>query len=90
VLTLEEAAKLRLMGVEQPFMLLEGIFGADEIAACAELDLWPVLHHAASSTGCNSSRRQTIQVFSSSQRHASAGFLLPIMRPRRAGERLSE
>ena len=47
VLTLEEAANLRLMGVEQPILLLEGIFGADEIAACAELDLWPVLHHAA-------------------------------------------
>ena len=47
VLTLEEAANLRLMGVEQPIMLLEGIFGVDEIAACAELDLWPVLHHAA-------------------------------------------
>lgn len=47
VLTLEEAANLRLMGVEQPILLLEGIFGADEIAACAELDLWPVLHHVA-------------------------------------------
>ena len=47
VLTLEEAANLRQMGVEQPILLLEGIFGADEIAACAELDLWPVLHHAA-------------------------------------------
>jgi alanine racemase len=47
VLTLEEAANLRLMGVEQPILLLEGIFGADEIAACAELDLWPVLHHSA-------------------------------------------
>ncbi len=47
VLTLEEAANLRLMGVEQPILLLEGIFGADEIATCAELDLWPVLHHAA-------------------------------------------
>jgi len=46
VLTLEEAANLRQMGVEQPILLLEGIFGADEIAACAELDLWPVLHHA--------------------------------------------
>ena len=46
VLTLEEAANLRLMGVEQPILLLEGVFGADEIAACAELDLWPVLHHA--------------------------------------------
>ncbi len=47
VLTLEEAANLRLMGVEQPILLLEGIFGADEIPVCAELDLWPVLHHAA-------------------------------------------
>ena len=47
VLTLEEAANLRLMGVEQPIILLEGMFGADEIAACAELDLWPVLHHTA-------------------------------------------
>ncbi|HEX7971924.1 MAG TPA: alanine racemase [Thiobacillus sp.] len=47
VLMLEEAANLRLMGVEQPILLLEGIFGADEIATCAELDLWPVLHHAA-------------------------------------------
>lgn len=44
VLTLEEAANLRLMGVEQPILLLEGIFGPDEIATCAELDLWPVLH----------------------------------------------
>ena len=47
VLTLEEAANLRQMGVEQPILLLEGVFGADEIATCAELDLWPVLHHAA-------------------------------------------
>ena len=47
VLTLEEAANLRLMGVEQPILLLEGLFGADEIATCAELDLWPVLHQAA-------------------------------------------
>jgi alanine racemase len=46
VLTLEEAANLRLMGVEQPILLLEGLFGVDEIATCAELDLWPVLHHA--------------------------------------------
>ena len=45
VLTLEEAANMRLMGVEQPILLLEGLFSADEIATCAELDLWPVLHH---------------------------------------------
>lgn len=47
VLTLDEAASLRQMGVEQPILLLEGIFSADEIAACADLDLWPVLHHGA-------------------------------------------
>ncbi|AAZ98053.1 alanine racemase [Thiobacillus denitrificans ATCC 25259] len=46
VLTLEEAASLRQMGVDKPILLLEGIFDAGEIAACAELDLWPVLHHA--------------------------------------------
>jgi len=27
-------------------LLLEGVFSPDEIATCAELDLWPVLHHA--------------------------------------------
>ena len=47
VLTLEEAANLRLMGVEQPILLLEGLFGPDEISTCAELNLWPVLHHVA-------------------------------------------
>ncbi len=47
VLTLEEAANLRLMGVEQPILLLEGFFGPDEIASCAELNVWPVLHQAA-------------------------------------------
>ena len=47
VLTLEEAANLRQMGVGKPILLLEGLFGADEIAACVEMDLWPVLHHPA-------------------------------------------
>lgn len=47
VLTLEEAASLRQMGVEQPILLLEGMFSPGEVAACAELDLWPVLHHQA-------------------------------------------
>lgn len=45
VLTLEEAANLRLMGIEKPILLLEGVFGADEIATCVDLGLWPVLHH---------------------------------------------
>lgn len=47
VLTLEEAANLRLMGVEQPILMLEGLFSPDEIASCAELDVWPVLHQPA-------------------------------------------
>ncbi|MFN3543910.1 MAG: alanine racemase [Thiobacillus sp.] len=47
VLTLEEAANLRQMGVEQPILMLEGLFSPDEVAACAELDVWPVLHHWA-------------------------------------------
>ncbi len=47
VLTLDEAANLRLMGVEQPILLLEGLFGAGDLAACGELDLWPVLHQPA-------------------------------------------
>jgi alanine racemase len=47
VLTLEEAANLRQMGVGKPILLLEGLFGADEVAACAEMDLWPVLHHVS-------------------------------------------
>ena len=47
VLTLEEAANLRQMGVEQPILMLEGLFSPDEVAACAELDLWPVLHQRA-------------------------------------------
>ncbi|MEQ1592137.1 MAG: alanine racemase [Thiobacillaceae bacterium] len=46
VLTLEEAANLRSMGVSKPILLLEGVFDASELAACAELDLCPVIHHA--------------------------------------------
>jgi alanine racemase len=47
VLTLEEAANLRMMGIRKPILLLEGVFGADEWSACSELDVWPVLHHQA-------------------------------------------
>lgn len=47
VLTLEEAANLRLMGVEQPILMLEGLFSPDEITSCAELNVWPVLHQTA-------------------------------------------
>lgn len=47
VLTLDDAAALRAAGVGQPILLLEGVFSGDEFATCAELDLWPVLHHDA-------------------------------------------
>jgi alanine racemase len=47
VLSLEEAANLRMMGIRKPILLLEGVFGADEWSACSELDVWPVLHHQA-------------------------------------------
>lgn len=47
VLTLEEAANLRMMGIRKPILLLEGVFGADEWGACSELGVWPVLHHQA-------------------------------------------
>ena len=45
VLTVEEAANLRQMGVEKPILLLEGPFQAGEMATIAELDLIPVLHN---------------------------------------------
>jgi alanine racemase len=46
VLTLEEAANLRQMGVTKPILLLEGPFQAGEMAAVAHLDLMPVIHTA--------------------------------------------
>lgn len=45
VLTVEEAANLRQMGVEKPILLLEGPFQAGEMATIADLDLMPVLHN---------------------------------------------
>ena len=44
VLTLEEAANLRQMGVRQPILLLEGPFSVDELQVCAALDVWPMIH----------------------------------------------
>lgn len=46
VLTVEEAANLRQMGVEKPILLLEGPFQAGEMASISRLDLMPVLHAA--------------------------------------------
>jgi alanine racemase len=44
VLTVDEAANLRQMGVDKPILLLEGFFQASELPAIVELGLIPVLH----------------------------------------------
>ncbi len=44
VLNIEEAVKLRQMGIEKPILMLEGPFDADEMSAYSELNLIPVLH----------------------------------------------
>ena len=44
VLNIEEAVKLRQVGIEKPILMLEGPFDADEMSAYSELNLTPVLH----------------------------------------------
>ena len=43
---LEEALELRAAGIEQPILLLEGVFAPDEVDAVVRHDLWIVVHHA--------------------------------------------
>jgi alanine racemase len=43
---LEEALELRAAGIEQPILLLEGVFAPDELDAVVRHDLWIVVHHA--------------------------------------------
>lgn len=43
---LEEALELRAAGIEQPILLLEGIFDAAELDDVVRHDLWIVVHHA--------------------------------------------
>lgn len=45
VLTLDEALDLRECGLQQPILLLEGLFGAEELAAAAQQRLMPVVHN---------------------------------------------
>ncbi len=45
VACIEEARLLRDGGVEEPVVLLEGFFEADELAEVADLALTPVIHH---------------------------------------------
>lgn len=44
VACIEEALELRKAGIEQPVLLLEGFFHADELALCAEYGFWLVIH----------------------------------------------
>lgn len=43
---LEEALELRAAGIEQPILLLEGVFTPDELDEVIRHDLWIVVHHA--------------------------------------------
>ncbi len=44
VLNIDEAVSLRQAGIEKPVLLLEGPFDAEDMNACAEFNLMPVLH----------------------------------------------
>jgi alanine racemase len=44
VLNIDEAVTLRQMGIEKPILMLEGPFDAEEMGACIEFNLMPVLH----------------------------------------------
>ncbi len=44
VACLEEALELRVAGIKQPIVLLEGFFSADELALIVANDLWCVVH----------------------------------------------
>ncbi|WP_418135211.1 alanine racemase [Psychromonas sp. GE-S-Ul-11] len=44
VACIEEAKELRDAGIEQPILLLEGFFTADELTYISEFNLWTVIH----------------------------------------------
>ena len=43
---LDEALELREAGIEQPILLLEGVFAQEELDEVVRHDLWIVVHHA--------------------------------------------
>jgi alanine racemase len=47
LLDLAEAETLRALGWGGPILLLEGCFGADDLALCERLNIWHVVHDAA-------------------------------------------
>ena len=44
VASIDEALQLRQLGAVKPILLLEGIFGAEEVALCAQYGLVPCVH----------------------------------------------
>ncbi|MES2771219.1 MAG: alanine racemase [Pseudomonadota bacterium] len=44
LLDLNEAVRLRRLGIRQPILLLEGVFAAADFSACVEYALTPVMH----------------------------------------------
>ncbi len=44
---IEEALELRGAGIQQPILLLEGVFAAEELADVARHGLWTAVHHGA-------------------------------------------
>jgi len=45
VACIEEALELRAAGIENPILLLEGIFSADEVSVASENDFWLMLEN---------------------------------------------
>ena len=44
VACIEEAMALRDSGIQQPIILLEGVFDPEELEVAAQMNFWPVLH----------------------------------------------
>ncbi len=63
VLTVEEAANLRQMGMQHPILLLEGVYSADELHTCGELDLWPMIHCAQQLDWLQQPRARPLNIF---------------------------
>jgi alanine racemase len=45
VACLDEALQLRHNGIKQPITVFQGFQSADDLRACSQHDLWPVVHH---------------------------------------------
>src|SRR5690606_26094392 len=45
MLDFEEAVRCRQAGWRKPILMLEGVFEPADLLACAQWNLWPVIHH---------------------------------------------